>query len=505
MDQNQDFSSLRKLLALTKLDMPQDTQIDQFLAEFHCRQRAQLLVHQSIWSRSISWMKERMAGFQLVPSLSYGSAVAAIAITAFVGLSQQVQVTQVDGQSKLTFRMSSREGSFAMLPGSFVPSTSLSPKLSNDSQSFSPNRTDSAATRYVLANNSHGANDATVAVGVFPQAIRAADVFQLTGDEANALVDKAKAAVVQVRSGDLGLVNAGSGFFIDDQGTVLTSASIIGDNTSARVVINGVEMDAKIMGNDPRSGLAMLHIDYGACPSLPLARSSSLETGDGVVTIGYPLNLPVTSAQGPVSGFDASYLAQLDDEGSAKSSVAAVERFATTHIHANIAISPGQVGSPLLNSRGEVVGIVATSPDDGRSIYALPVEAIAKIMADFNQFGRARHGWVGVNVMAAPDTAHDGRTVRVVQVVAGTPASESGIRSGDTVMRIDSREIYRPADVLDASFFSQVGANMNVVVRREDKLYSYNFAVIERPENLSAAIRVTTTPALKNHVAANPR
>jgi S1-C subfamily serine protease len=330
---------------------------------------------------------------------------------------------------------------------------------------------------------------------------RAADVFQLTGDESNALFDKAKTAVVQVRSGDKGFILAGSGFFIDNQGTVLTSSTILGDNTSARVVINGVEMDAKILGNDPRSGLVMLRISYGASPSLPLAHSSSLQTGDGVVTIGYPLNLPIAPSQGPVSGFDASYLARLDGHLSPKGSVAAVERFATTHIHANVAISPGQVGGPLLNSRGEVVGLVATSPDNGRSIYALPVNAMAKVMADFNQYGRARHGWVGVNVMEVPDTAHDGRMVRVVQVVPGTPASESGIQPGDTVMRIDSREIYRPADVLDASFFSHVGANMSVLVRRDEKLYDYKFAVIERPQNPGAV----PAPATVNHVAADPR
>ena len=110
----------------------------------------------------MAWMKERVAGFELVPSLSYGSAVAAIALTAFVGLSQQVQVTQVDGQSKLSFRMpthdaSLRHGSRLVRLGGHV-----SPKLS-DSPNFTPSRTDAAATRFVLANNSHGAYDATVA------------------------------------------------------------------------------------------------------------------------------------------------------------------------------------------------------------------------------------------------------------------------------------------------------------------------------------------------------
>jgi serine protease Do len=339
------------------------------------------------------------------------------------------------------------------------------------------------------------------ALGVFvPAPARATDLFALSPDETSALVDKAKAAVVQVRSGDKGFILAGTGFFIDDQGTVLTSSTILGDNPNARVVIDGVEMDAKILGNDPRSGLAMLRVNYSASPSLPLGRGADLQSGDGVMIVGFPLNLPAASAEGPVSGFDASYLARIDDTLAPKSALAAVERFATTHIHANVAISPGQVGAPLLNSHGEVVGLVATSPDDGRSIYALPAEAMQKVMADFTQYGRARYGWVGINVLPAPDRAHDGRTVRVVQCVAGSPASESGIQPGDVVMRIDSREIYRPTDVIDASFFSQVGANMTVVVRRDDKLFDKTFVVVERPQP-----DATPQVNVPGHVAADRR
>ncbi len=108
---------------------------------------------------------------------------------------------------------------------------------------------------------------------------------------------------------------------------------------------------------------------------------------------------------------------------------------------------------------------------------------------------------MGVNVVEEPTRRMDGRTVRVVQVVPGTPASESGIRAGDTVMRIDSREIYRPADVLDASFFSQVGSSLSVVVRRDDRLYNYSFAVIERPQSPASS----GSPTMVNHVASGPR
>ena len=126
------------------------------------------------------------------------------------------------------------------------------------------------------------------------------DLFQLSTDETNALFDKSKGAVVQVRSGDTGVPNAGTGFFLDDQGTVLTSSSILGENHTASVVINGVEMDAKILGNDDHSGVALLKVDYNASPSLPLAHASALQSGDGVMVIGFPMDLPVAPSQGPV-------------------------------------------------------------------------------------------------------------------------------------------------------------------------------------------------------------
>jgi serine protease Do len=327
--------------------------------------------------------------------------------------------------------------------------------------------------------------------------VRAADAFQVAGDDTDAVFEKAKPAIVKVESGD-GFMLAGTGFFIDNQGTVLTSSSVIGDNSSARVTVNGLQLDAKILGNDPRSGLAMLRVAYPDSPFLTLGHSTDLKTDYAVLTVGFPLNLAVSPSQGLVSGFDVRYLNRF---------------FCTTHIHANVPISPGQVGGPLLNPHGEVVGLVVPSPDDGRSIYALPVEAVEKIMADFTQYGRARHGWVGVKVVEVPDSEHDGRTVRVVQAVPGTPASHSGIEPGDIVLRIDAREIYRPADVLDASFFSHVGGTMTVVVRREEKLFNYTFAVIERPTSPDAppaAPRVSTEPAparslLVSHVIANAR
>jgi hypothetical protein len=161
MDQNQDFSALRNLLALKRNDLPQDTQIDEFLTELHRRQRAQLLVPPSLWARATAWMQEKISGFELVPSLSYGAAMAAIAITAVVGLSQQVQVTEQPGHSlQFSLRSTSHDSTFAMIPASFSSAASTK---ATENLNFTPNHSDSGTTRFVLMNNTHGAYDNSVA------------------------------------------------------------------------------------------------------------------------------------------------------------------------------------------------------------------------------------------------------------------------------------------------------------------------------------------------------
>jgi hypothetical protein len=160
MENDHDFSALRNLLALKKLETPQDTDINRFLIEFHRRQRAQLLVPESRWARVASWLKEKTAGIVLVPSLSYASGFAAVALMAFLGLSQQVvQVSHVDGQYKLSLRLPSASSSFAMIPTTF---TKTSGSSASSDLTFTPSSAKPGATHFILANT-RVAYDATVA------------------------------------------------------------------------------------------------------------------------------------------------------------------------------------------------------------------------------------------------------------------------------------------------------------------------------------------------------
>jgi len=158
METTNDFAKLRNVLALKRLELPMDTEINRFLIEFHRRQRAQLLVPASGWSRALAWMKERAADFGIVPSLSYGCAVAAIALAAFVGLSQQVQVTDVGGQYKLSLVTPSHDPALAMIPASFS-NISLPAKRASLPTTFGASGSQ-ATTRFVLAN-SHPGYDAS--------------------------------------------------------------------------------------------------------------------------------------------------------------------------------------------------------------------------------------------------------------------------------------------------------------------------------------------------------
>jgi hypothetical protein len=149
--------ALRNLLALRRLELPENTEVNRFLIEFHRRQRAQLLVKESAWARTFGWIREQAEGLRLVPSLSYASSFAAIALMAFLGFSRQVQVTHTDGgQYKLSFHMPSNDSVLAMLP------TSPATPAHTDNLIFTSSPAKPSATRFVL-ENTRVAYDATAA------------------------------------------------------------------------------------------------------------------------------------------------------------------------------------------------------------------------------------------------------------------------------------------------------------------------------------------------------
>src|SRR4051794_10589101 len=223
--------------------------------------------------------------------------------------------------------------------------------------------------------------------------------------EVKEIFEKSGKAVVKIRGTDQHGDLSGTGFFIDPAGTIYTAYSVGGDTDNLTVEFEGKTYPAHLMMADLRSGIALLKADI-ATPALPIGKSETMEVATPVMAIGYPLDLPSTPSFGMVAGFDRKFLDRY---------------FSTTHVRVNLPTQRGEAGAPLLNFKGEVVGILVAQIENGSACYALPIDAAEKIRNDFIRFGEARHGWVGTSVAQAEKPV-DGSSAEVTEILKDAPA-----------------------------------------------------------------------------------
>src|SRR3954462_12333911 len=253
--------------------------------------------------------------------------------------------------------------------------------------------------------------------------------------EVKEVFEKSGKAVVKIRGIDEHGELSGTGFFIDPAGTIYTAFSVGGDTENLTIEFEGKIYPARVLMADLRSGIAILKADV-TNPALTVGTSDSLEVATPVMTIGYPLDLPSTPSFGMVAGFDRKFMGR---------------HFNTTHIRVNVPTQRGEAGAPLLNFKGEVIGILVAQIENGSACYALPIDAAEKIRNDFIRFGEARHGWIGINV-APSEKPVEGSTAEMTEIMKETPAFESGVQPGDFFVQAGKTKVRQPEDVIDASF-----------------------------------------------------
>ena len=269
--------------------------------------------------------------------------------------------------------------------------------------------------------------------------------------------ERAARAVVKIHGVDEHCEISGTGFFIDPTGTLYTAYTVGGEAGNFTIDFNGKRYPAHQVLADIRSGTAILKTDV-ATPALPIGKSEELEVATPVVAIGYPLDLPETPNFGMIAGFDRKYLGRY---------------FSTTHLRVNLPTQRGEAGAPLLNMKGEVVGILVSSLENNSACYAVPIEAAEKIRRDFVRFGEARHGWVGINVSEAARRV-EGSRAEMTEIMEGTPAAGSGIKPGDILLQVGRKKVHEPEDVLDASFFITAGDTVPITVLRGSEKLTFN-------------------------------
>jgi serine protease Do len=256
--------------------------------------------------------------------------------------------------------------------------------------------------------------------------------------------------------------SGGSGFVISADGFVITNNHVIEGATKVRVRLDGRYFDAEVKGTDPATDLALLKVDAGdGLAFLPLGDSEALRVGDYVMAIGNPLLLDHTVTVGVVSAKGRAIGLTPD---------VSFENF----IQTDAAINRGNSGGPLVNLRGEVIGIATAMNWGAENIgFAVPVATLKSVLPQLRDKGRVSRGYLGINIQNLDfDTAKAFGIERAVgalvtEVVGGSPADKAGLRHGDVVLSVDRRTVETTRDLIDYVAAQPPGAKVRLQVLRD--------------------------------------
>lgn len=234
----------------------------------------------------------------------------------------------------------------------------------------------------------------------------------------------------------------GSGFIVSADGVILTNAHVVRDAKEVTVKLTDRrEFNAKVMGADPKTDVAVLKIDAKDLPTVALGNTRDLQVGDWVLAIGSPFGFDNSVTAGVVSAKGRS----LPDDS------------LVPFLQTDVAVNPGNSGGPLFNARGEVVGINSqiyshTGGYQGLS-FAIPIELANRVKEQILATGRASHARLGVSIQDVNQAFADSfkldkpEGALISSVEAGSPADKAGIKSGDVILKANGQSIVASGDL----------------------------------------------------------
>ncbi len=268
----------------------------------------------------------------------------------------------------------------------------------------------------------------------------------------------------------------GSGVIIDASGRIVTNHHVIANADSVQVQLaDGRVADARIVGRDPDTDLALLTISLPKLPVMPLGRSDRLRVGDVVLAIGNPIGLSQTVTQGIVSA-----------TGRGQLGVATFENFIQTDAPINV----GNSGGALINVAGELIGINTAVIAKNLGVegigFAIPVNLVRGVIGELVAKGRVIRGWIGL----VPDDVDDAQArqlglarggVVVTDLYRDSPALTAGLRPGDLLLALDGRELRSAQDTLARIAQATPGDTITLRVQRGQQTGDITLKVGERP------------------------
>ncbi|MDV2496207.1 MAG: DegQ family serine endoprotease [bacterium] len=276
----------------------------------------------------------------------------------------------------------------------------------------------------------------------------------------------------------------GSGIIYDKEGYIITNNHVVERASEIKVKLHdGSEYDAKVIGTDPKTDLALIKIEADKpLPTLTLGDSDALQVGEWVVAIGNPFGLEHTVTVGVVS---------------AKGRVIGTGPY-DDFIQTDASINPGNSGGPLLNTSGEVVGVNTAIVAAGQGIgFATPSNIARRVIEDLRTKGSVVRGWLGVVIQRmSPDLAksfglEENTGALVAEIVEDSPAQKAGIKRGDVIIKFNGTEI-KTMDVLPRRVAAtRPGKKATVTILRDGKKKSLKVTIGTLEEEKIAKARFT--------------
>ena len=282
------------------------------------------------------------------------------------------------------------------------------------------------------------------------------------------VIEQASEGVVAITAQGQGMsiygstaTSAGSGVIIRADGIIVTCAHVVESSKNIKVYLkNGQEYDAQVVGSDEKSDIAVLKISATNLSPVSLGDSSQLRLGDNVIAIGNPLGeLNGSVTVGVISAVERSIV---------------IGNYTMTVLQTDAAINPGNSGGALLNSQGQLIGIV-NAKSSGTSVeglgFAIPLNKITSVIEQLLTYGYVKdRPYIGISMQEITSTRMgDTPGVYVVQVYSNSAAEKAGLMIGDRIVSIDDKTIKSISDIDAFIDSSHVGQVIKMVIERDKK------------------------------------
>lgn len=289
---------------------------------------------------------------------------------------------------------------------------------------------------------------------------------------------------------------SGSGVVVSPDGYIVTNNHVVEGASNIEVVFDDKsKYDAKVIGTDPSTDVAVLKIEAENLKPIAMGNSDNLNIGEWVLAVGNPFNLTSTVTAGIVSAKGRNI--NLIGENSANQNFP-IESF----IQTDAAVNPGNSGGALVNTRGELVGInTAIASETGSYAgysFAIPVNLVKKVVKDIIDFGVAQRGFLGLQISDVTQEIkekEDFKTtegVYIAEVVQNSGAAIAGIKKGEVILKVGSKDVNKAAEVLEEVGQSRPGDTLMLSIRHKDGSVDTRHVVLQNENGGTQLVKAST-------------